>query len=132
MGCIVFYDCRNGDLYDECVEFTDRMVLSTNIHRDSILSSLFPLEVFKVKIIDWRQNLDLNIIMKSCSKVYEFEIVYVGDFDSIAKSSELGEIYLPKEKYLQYEVGKKLQIQFLETKNYQDTSLSFYKPHIVC
>lgn len=49
--------------------------------------------------------------------IYEFEIVYVGIIDAIAVSPILGEIYLSKQQFHQYEMGKKIKLKISQEGN---------------
>lgn len=64
----------------------------------------------KESFLDSEFDLEIDYIV--CPDIFEFEIVYVGDVDAIAKSPKLGDIYLSKEIFFQYIVGKKIKIRF--------------------
>ena len=128
----LFLDLDDYDLLDENLlpTGTERIFLDVSMHRNSIRPTKFlPISIKEIKTNGWSDKFDFDFKINVRDDIFEFEILYCGDIDIIAKSPLLGELYLPKKKYLQFEVGKKLKIKFMEEKYEYD--LNLIKPKIV-
>ena len=76
----------------------------------SILPKKFlPLVVIKILTSGGNYGLQYSDLLE---EAFEFEVLYSGDLDIIAKSPTLGEIYLPKRKYSEFGEDKKIKIKF--------------------
>jgi len=133
LGRKLFLVWVGGQLLDETfnlIEDFENSYLGGRIHKDSHLSTVIPIEITSIRKPYYSEGLDWDVEYVVRPDVFEFEIFYVGVTDAIAKSPILGELYLPKRKFLQYEVGKKLKIRFCSRKA-GDVNLNVITPEII-
>jgi len=96
------------------------------IHKDSINNGYLPVKIKKIDkfMFDEKWYVYLEVIK---DETFDFEIVYVSDFDAIAKSISkdfyLGHIYLPKREFMEFESGKTIKVNFQSRK--EEGSLLF-------
>ncbi len=95
------------------IEYISDEIFDCNIHKDSNMSSILPIKISDVEECWWSRTYSFVIRYEVREDIFEFEILYCSDFDAIARSPILGDVYLSKEKYLQYEVGKKINLKFV-------------------
>jgi hypothetical protein len=109
----VFFSREGYCLFDKelnLIKDFGEYIINIDIYQDSILPSLVPVKISSIRMSHFGDEYCVNCIPHSIE--YEFEIIYCGDFNAIAKSPILGEVYLEKKKFLQYLVGKKINIRF--------------------
>lgn len=134
MGRNLFFNFDEDILYDENlspIDFGDKKIrLRFSLHKDSIYPKRFPVIITSIEDYIYSDSCDYTANLQIRDIPYEFEIVYCGDCDAIAKSPKLGDIYLPKKEYRQYEVGKKISI-ITEAKKWDNTNIYLVNPKIV-
>ncbi|MDR0859982.1 MAG: hypothetical protein LBO09_03175 [Candidatus Peribacteria bacterium] len=109
------------DEYGKVIEELETCSVDLWIHNKSVHPTMIPIKITKIEPYGWFDNYDFEIDVDFVTEKSfdDFEIKYVGDFDTILHSAYLGDISLPKKDYFQYEVGKVVKIQFstVETEN---------------
>ncbi|GHV22226.1 hypothetical protein FACS1894176_01100 [Bacteroidia bacterium] len=101
-----------GNIIEEFL-YENRCCRHLSIHKESDHPSYVPIRISDVT--DIKYNDDRNIFVSfECiiDREYLFEIQYVGCADAIASNPKLGDLYLSKKKYKEFEVGKVLTVKF--------------------